>query len=440
MDIVEIKQEINKIQLELLGRQIDVRTLSYWTNIITSGTGDIENFIENIVFSEEYKINVSSSFRDLFYSLIGFINIDIYIESFNQKVNRFIQENKKPFGKFEILKFITSLDCYQNKYHNMIKKEYNRKFIEDCSPTFVNVLMNKFENEFDFDTNLLLKDIEEYKPKYDTKDDITSIVRDNVDTIILDVRILEDFYKIFKRPMFVEEYFYYFGKCSEGFSDIYKTYTINYNKFTKITRDYKNSDTSEYAFVKEYIQYIGDNDAFFANIIDNLVNTEEYKIEMKNIITRKYYEIYSESLEKDDLDYYFKMIKELKIHLDSDVIEAETFKLKKETDIYINSIFGTYINIVDRKPDIHEVSIWLTQYRDMKDTLVVEILLEKELIKSLEFNEIIKKKIQQKYNIEMNADIMPSLLYKEINNVVKQINLSELKYDCVCDLINNIIF
>jgi hypothetical protein len=76
----------------------------------------------------------------------------------------------------------------------------------------------------------------------------------------------------------------------------------------------------------------------------------------------------------------------------------------------------------------------------MKDTLVVEILLEKELIKSLEFNEIIKKKIQQKYNIEMNADIMPSLLYKEINNVVKQINLSELKYDCVCDLINNIIF
>lgn len=438
MDIVEIKQEINKIQLELLGRQIDVRTLSYWTNIISSGTGDIENFMENIVFSEEYKINVSSSFRDLFYSLVGFINIDIYIESFNQKVNRFIQENKKPFGKFEILKFITSLDCYKDKYHDMIKKEYKCKFNKDCSSLILNLLMNKFENEFDFDTNLLLKDIDEYKPKYDKKEDNVQYHVDN--KIMMDVRILEDFYKIFKRPMFVEEYFYYLGKCSEGFSDIYKTYTMNYNKFTKITRDYKNSDTNEYAFVKEYIQYIDDSDAFFANIIDNLVNTEEYKTEMKNIITRKYYEIYSESLEKDDLDYYFKMIKELKINLDSDVIEAETFKLKKETDIYINSIFGTFINIVDRKPDIHEVGIWLTQYRDMKDTLVVELLLEKDLIKSLEFNEIIKKKIQQKYNGEMNADIMPSLLYKEINNVVKQINLSELKYDCVCDLINNIIF
>lgn len=440
MDIVEIKQDINRIQMELLGRQIDARTLSYWTNIISSGTGDIGNFIENIIFSEEYKICTSSSFRDLFYSLVGFTDIEFYIDTFNKCVTRFIQENKRPFDKVEIIRFITSLDCYKDKYSDLIKKEYKAIFAKECDQAFISDIMNKFENQFNFDTNLLLNEINNHVLYKDNENMNKDVVIDKKNTIILDSKILEDFYNIFKRPMFVEEYFYYFDKDCRDFLDIFSIYSLNFNRYRKITRDYKNINTTEYSFVKEYIDYVGNDEMFFSNIINNIVNSTEYEEEMKGIINKKYYEIFNEDLENDDIDYYFKVVKELKIPLESDSIENSIVNLKKETDVYINIIFEKFINVVDRKPDIYEISVWLVKYREIKDNAVVDLLLEEELVKSLEFNEIIKKKIQNKYNSEFNCEIMPSLLYKEINKIVKQINNSNLKYDYICEMINNSIY
>lgn len=437
MDKTDIKTLVSNTQIKLLGRCIDARTLSYWVNIITSGRGNIENFIDSIITSTEYALYLTSIFKDEFYSIIGYIEIENYLNEFNNYSKLKIKETNKPLSYEEVKLFITTLDCFREKYYKLIKSEYTSKFNKECDDKIIQYHISNFKSKYNFNSDQLLKGVCACEHITTEQPCIIDIIEKNSKSLLIETGELCNFHSVFNRPMFVEEYFYYIiNGNKEDYKKLFETYTTNLNKYTKIIHDYKNNKPSEYDFVKSYIPFYEihrDDQQFFNSIVDDIVFSSEYENEMKQIISKKYYSLYNEALESDDRDYYFSIIKQYKLNLRDDKVEIQLMNLKKETDEFIGNIFDIFTNVLDRKPDEIEIASMLSMYREQNDTELVNIQIEKGLVTSIEFNEIIKKKLK-----ENNPNIIPSKLYSLINNIVKKINIADMMYDDVCEMLKDI--
>lgn len=449
MDISEIKNAIHETQMDLLGRAIDGRTLTYWVNVISNREGTIDDFVDNIITSNEYILNITNVFKDELYSLVGYgNNNELEIEYFKNSVYKQIKETKKPFSKRDMINLICKLDCFKNKYANIIKTEYNSVFNSNCDDNYIDYYLDKFRTSFDLNTEMLLDAIRSNH----IIDSIVENVHDiytptnliNENNIELNTQYVELFFKTFERPMFVEEYFYYVIKNKiYNFEDIHEKYVLNMNTFTNITIEYTNKIPNEYTFVKKYLLFNESNkydEDFFRSVIDEAVTSIEYENEMKRIVTSKYYAMYNENLENDDILYYFSRIKQLKLNLQDDTVEGQIVKLKTETDLYIRNIFEIYTTVLDRKPDVNEIGTLLSKYRTSGDSDIVNNYLEIELVKSIEFNEIIKKKIQESFLEKFNKEILPSKLYAIMRICIKDIENSNMLFADVCLQINEFTF
>lgn len=440
MDTTEIKSLITQTQFTLLGRSIDARSLTYWVNIIASGKCTINNFIESIISSNEYELYVVSLFKDDFYSIIGYVEIETYLEDFISYMRMYVKDKNKPLKETDIKNFITKLPCFKEKFTNLIKIEYKAKFNTECDETIIQFHLDNFNNKYNYNTETLLKEVALYSSvEKNQQHSIIDLIEKNATKVSINESDLQDFYTVFGRPMFVEEYFYYvINENKTSYQLIFEEYSINFNRYTKIIYDFKNKKPTEYDFIKSYIPFNElhkDNESYFVSIVDDIINSKEYEEEMNQIITKKYYSLYNESLENDDRDYYFSIIKKLKINLRDDRVEIELMKLKNETDEYIGNIFEIYMKVLDRKPDVVEIATLLKKYRDLNDIENVNIYVEKNLVTSIEFNEIIKRKIK-----ENNPDIIPSKLYSIMNDTIKKINIADMMYDDVCDMIGEITY
>jgi hypothetical protein len=269
-------------------------------------------------------------------------------------------------------------------------------------------------------------------------------IRTPENNVELNTKCVELFFKTFERPMFVEEYFYYVIKNEiYNFEDIYEKFVLNMNTFTNITIEYTNKIPNEYTFVKKYLIFNESNkydDDFFKSVIDEVVTSIEYENEMKRIVASKYYAMYNENLENDDILYYFSRIKQLKLNLQDDTVEGQIIKLKTETDLYIRNIFEIYTTVLDRKPDVNEIGTLLSKYRTSGDSDIVNNYLEIDLVKSIEFNEMIKKKIQESFLEKFNKEILPSKLYANMRTCIKDIENSNMLFADVCLQINEFTF
>ena len=446
MDISEIKNAVHETQMDLLGRAIDGRTLTYWVNIISNREGTIDDFVENIITSNEYILNVTNIFKDELYSLVGYgnnNNNELEIEYFKKIVSKWIKETKKPFSKEDMFFFICNLDCFRNKYTNIIKTEYNSFFNSNCDDNYIEYYLEKFRTSFDLNTEKLLDAIRS-NHTIDTIVENLHDIRTPENNVELNTKCVELFFKTFERPMFVEEYFYYVIKNKiYNFEDIYEKYVLNMNTFTNITIEYTNKIPNEYTFVKKYLLFNESNkydDDFFKSVIDEVVTSIEYENEMKRIVTSKYYAMYNENLENDDILYYFSRIKHLKLNLQDDTVEGQIIKLKTETDLYIRNIFEIYTTVLDRKPDVNEIGTLLSKYRTSGDSDIVNNYLEIDLVKSIEFNEMIKKKIQESFLEKFNKEILPSKLYAIMRTCIKDIENSNMLFADVCLQINEFTF
>jgi hypothetical protein len=246
--------------------------------------------------------------------------------------------------------------------------------------------------------------------------------KSNTEVLIMNNKEIERYETVFKRPMFVHEYYkcilenYDTNNSSVNYSHVYNKFIDDYNNVRKIISDYLNYDLKEYDFVKKYL-YAVENKAFFTKIIDDIVASNEYKKQMFSTIKQEFSSLFKETLKQHDIEYIFQKIVVHKLSLNDERLNEFLVDLKTETDDIISHIFTQYTNVLERSPDVYEIDDLVQHYRkNMIDCTIVEIntTTEKSLLLSLEFHDILKKKIKCVF-----PDIKPRVLFEKLGQLIK---------------------
>ena len=238
---------------------------------------------------------------------------------------------------------------------------------------------------------------------------------------------LDAFERAFKRPMFVHEYFkYVLQKAYEPdptpitqFQGIYEKFVQDFNIMRRILNDYINVTLDEYTFVKKYL-YEVDDARFFTQIVDEIVNSEDYKRLMCEKLDELYRSLFKESLQDHDISYVFKKVYFEKLDLYNEALNDRLIELKTETDDIISHIFTQYTKVLERPPDVYEINELVQKYRALLPTMSYDDInkdTEQTLIMSLEFHDILKKKIKQ-----VVPHIKPRVLFDHLKAIIADLD------------------
>ena len=248
---------------------------------------------------------------------------------------------------------------------------------------------------------------------------------------------LQKFEHVFKRPMFVQEYFKYVVDCGGAVTDfhpLYESHVELYNRLRQLVETYVGSDLDEYHYVKNYL-YKVDDPEFFFNIVDEIVESDLYSTSMKRYLKERYAALFDENLAECDIDYVFAKVKERKLSLSDDEIQTVLVDLKTETDEIVSHVFEQYSRVLERQPDEIEMNKHITAYRNKlpRDLVDIDRDTERELMASLEFHDIVKKRIRRAHIAKHGKDILTSLLYECLLKVLA--NLSQTTMNTIDDTI-----
>lgn len=426
-EVYELEKDLYKIHNDILGYVINHREQSYWTNLISSGNKTLEDYKMNLLTSENYLSSIQIEFKSLFYSIIGYDAIfdEETMSNFQLYVQEYLNINCKEMTPLDIKKYITTLDTFKNTYRARIETQ-----ISNLDKEKYDFIINKFINDFNFDTdkldvclidmiknntleNLAIQSDVIFNERVNQVESNISIIS-NISKPELDNNILKSFSSIFKRQMFVEEYFFY---VLQNINYDYNEYISYKNLVQSLYKQYVDSDIDEYQFTLEYISHKDKSilESIEKNTLDALIISDIYYTKMKNNLREKYKLLYTSEIENNDLEYFFFKAKEELLFINDTRIEEMIIVWKSQTDNYIYEIYETYLKLLDRKPDVHEINDILNKYR--YTTINTLDYMERNIINSLEFNDVMKKLICEKYKDNTDIDILPSILY----NIIKDL-------------------
>ena len=225
----------------------------------------------------------------------------------------------------------------------------------------------------------------------------------------------------------------------EHFGQVYQKFVSDFNRTRKILSDYTNVVLKEYNFVKDFLNGVDEED-FFTDVIDDIVENGLYKSEMLHVLASKHYEIFNETLHSDDTEYIFLKVFDRKLSLYDEQIITMLEGAKLEYNLIIEHIHQQFNQVLQRVPDTFEEREHIKRYRSVLDTKVpnrqfdtidmqtldqhldsIDDKTEKLLIGCLEFHDIIKENVRKIY-----PSITPRNLFQvlqEITRVMRDLDL-----------------
>lgn len=448
-----LKLKIQTIHKNLLGTNLDQKTLRFWVHTVLNNNEKITEFYNTILGSNDYRKNVYKQYREAYFDLVGFDMNDSVFDAF------FESQKGKIVTPQMIRSHIFTLEACVSKYSEIIKSIYTLEKCTECDMGTLTAYLRKFEHSDTYDIDLLRNDIAsnihaEVKDRKDTHCDprfqrlldafgddrideiIDQVIRDetvNRDTVTREVlcEMREDqikaFESVFGRPMFVQEYFKYvtpnYSFDSKTLITLKQHTSIMYNKVRELYDAYAILSIDEYFFISKYL-YECECIDFWDNIVDAIIESPEYEKNMKHTLCKLYENMYDERLEEHDVQYIFSKVKADKVKVNSDDLKSILVDLKKETDNIISNIFEQFMLVLERQPDVYEIDENLQTYRVGLDNGLVKLNtdLERKLMSSLEFHDIIKKKIRLEYFSKHNKDILPSHMFNLLKTILDKLS------------------
>ena len=415
-------KELQTLYKSIAGIDMNTEDLQKWENLISQGEKTIKDFESSCYDSTAYKNNVSQLFREIYYEIIGF---DL---SFGE-VKTFFSEykNKRP-ERNAIRSYVTHLPQFETKYTHIINRVYKKLFDEEEDPpsSIRAFYMQRVRDIEFYDIDHMSQDMIALihqncpPPHHETPPTISS--SPIIDTL-WDDHARQAFENVFKRPIFIQEYFKYIvqdnKKKEEDFHDLYALFTTRLTKLQTIMEEYLDETIDAYEFVKQFL-YASDHANFFEDFVRKIVSSSQYQEFMFHHIHHLYLDIFNESLDDEDIAYIFEKVQPLKLAFKSEVLRDTLLEIKNETDDIIGFIFKTYVDVLERSPDAFEIKESIAYYRNaLKDHEPYEKInahLEKKLMNALEFHDILKKKIKEVYPM-----IMPRLLFMRLAEILQHI-------------------
>lgn len=224
------------------------------------------------------------------------------------------------------------------------------------------------------------------------------------------------FFTLFEREMTVYEYknIYALSKHQD-----YEQVIIKYkNKFDvkyKICENlhflYTNKSLDIHYFCKKFFEYIEENDGDYAdNVINVLIDTQIYKTTMISTLRDIYLNQFEQEIIETDIDYFFSNIYREKLNLQDEKLIFLILQLNEETNSFVNNINELYKEVLDRKADDTEIVEGLNIYRS-NVKLNPSYYIKNDLYESIEYNDVLKSWIVNKFQLSKNSVIYSILRF-----------------------------
>jgi len=446
MDPKLVRSQIIDAYAKTIAKTIDAKTLNYLTMSVSKGENTIDSIIQTLMNTNDYHDRVKGMFQIVYFDTLGH-------NPTNEEFAEFwsVQTKTQPVDAHKIEIYIRSTDAFIKKYEPIIKElflTYNPSI--QCTDAIVAQFINKLCNTDNYNYDSLQTDVMSFKEDIEHKQpEQFNNSREIVVKPALDITSLETFEKVFERHMYVKEYFKYvvFPSPSEkqtifaSLDRVKEQQNSMFHKLAKIFSTYTNSVLTEHEFVNSHLLAIH-SEEYYDAIIDNIVETNDYEVNMCRTIQEYYKKLFDGSLDDNDLKYIFNIIKKHKYDLYDNQLVDRLKEFKTETDTFIENIFTTYKRVLERQPDLIEVDEQLYKYRKGQQSGITIEDLNSQLVISLqstlEFHDIIKKHIKSQYLTAYNSDIQPSKLYMLLDQYLKLGNDSISKLDAtISEIISN---
>lgn len=461
-----LKERYNTTMLRK-GRNIDNKTLRYWTKAIEEQTKTLDDFQDFLVRSPEYKNDIMLAFRDAFYDMVG-------VADYKECFDKFVAEKGEDslITIYDIQKYITTSDVFVEKYSNVIKDMHKLVMGEEPDLGSLTKYLQKFQqvtphsSGISYSVDDLKNDLtrrqcseqESFMPvstpdghckdkamlehaEWDVNDigggenvGVASGVNEgdtwkaqmlNVPHVL---KYVDTFEQVFKRNIHIREFLKYFPRllsspveqCEVNVKALYDYQMSVYVSATDVVMAYLQKTLDEETFIKAYLFDI-DKPDFLETFKKDVIDSEEYAIMMKKKIMGVYSGLFMEDLSAEDIDYVFQKVKQQNCELGDESINTIVVDFKTETDEIMQHIYAVYMNVYEREPDKYETETYLEMYRKLlpENSLdKIDDSLSDTLTLNLEYHDVIKNKIKRAYQSVKNAIILPSIMYKLLNAVL----------------------
>lgn len=452
----EIKQQIILVFRQVMMNKVetlDIKTSNYWFNAISKKQKSLEDFKHFISRSQDYKNLVKSTFIDAFCERMAGIDYQEFYDEFTIQLDHKMGD----LTIDDIYKFIHSTHAFEEKYtrciidvYTAIKEtppslntiqRYLHKFQDDKEYNIVNlqkeISVEDEENDHDIDVielNSLKRDqvalLEFYKKAKERFNDMRESSRSDPTNLNQNesIEVVDIFETVYGRNMNVREYFLYrdliFNNVSheqiiEKTSELKKKHDETFKLVVDLNHRYLNKTVDENIFIKEYLKNINNSD-FMENLKMTVIASEEYKDKMCSRLCHLFNTMYDEELSQSDVLYIFANVRNKAFDLQDEEINNFLVEYKNETDAITERIFSIFIDTYEREPDMSEVSHYLEVYRVdvFKTQEEIDDLIQEQLYESLEYHDVIKKKIREIYFTIKKQNILPSLVYTVLQKVL----------------------
>lgn len=317
--------------------------------------------------------------------------------------------------------------------------------------------------------------------------DIRDVMESSDASILNNTRdVLDLFFEVYSRPMFVEEFLYYardhyLANCTEitpwkqAFIEEKPVLHGLVNAVASMYSSYFPQRASQYDIIRRYMHMMKDEDVRTSNGLEKvkdrvgkvLISTEEYEKSMKENVERIHADIFGcngNHLTDGDMDYVFGKLRNNYVSLmDKNLIIEFVREFRDEMDVITTEIGEIYMLIFGRVPDEDELNHHVTDYRSRRDLhktktmniddgdfatsstktvapnevriirgLIADV--QHELIMGLEFQDVLKAKLKRMYLETVQVPLTSAQLYGILDKTLKEIRrMSDIPFsepDC----------
>ena len=428
----------------------DKKLIKYWANALAKGDKDRANLMVYISKHTDYINFVKYTFIDMYYDHLSNAEDNDIGKLFDKMM--VAQDNGSPMTQDDVWRWLSNTDAFQKQYADIINKMFISLQKRQSTPGEVHDFLCRLKVDRSYTVDMLQKDIENVGRESDVLDsslpsdmhDVldanklddgfsnNSILNDMQSRFQIDFEIVDVYEKAFERTMNVREYILYIeelraarrANClTEHINTVRTAHTTVFARVKEIMHMSLNTYISEEEFIVSYLARAQD-ESFLDNLKHEVFDSDAYKTKMVDRLVSIYSDMYGETMSNDDAAYMFTCVKDREVELVSDELNQIVAVFKAENDEIVQQIFDIFFDVLDREPDLSEQAKYVLFIREKRastdnhDTESIKDAIVLDLKQSLEYNDVLKKKITAAYAKFSSDALFPSKVYQVLDKIV----------------------
>jgi hypothetical protein len=466
-DFQSVKELISKTYATYVpNTKPDKKLVTYWSNIIAKGDRSISDFNAYLAKHTDYLNAIKSVFVDMFYEHLSgsMTSGGTYQEMFDAMLASVSED--KLLTVDDVWAYLSHTHEFTSEYQTIITRMFQSIFGSTPSDAELRLCIDRIREDKHCTIDMVQKDVETFYArgmhkvaasalvttglkKGDGDDDA---VADGVvvqgsgggsafgaappkipEGIAPDLELVDQYEEVFKRPMNVREYILYIHDLRahrgdlEFIEGVYQKQSAYYKDIMEIMHVFLDKYISEDQFLAHYLAKIYDP-SYIDTLRSEVINSKEYTQKMTKKLQSLYRNMYGELMSQEDVEYLFERIKAQEVGLNDDSLNERVAEFRVENDDVVQRIFDIFFDVLDREPDIHEQNATFRYIRQHigEDKVRVNEQIALDLKDSLEYHDVLKRKISKVYTKHCRDVLFPSKMYHVLNKVLPMKHLSSI--------------